>query len=260
MKVRKVLLFTLVSLLMIVSINARSLKEIQKSGKLIVGTCADYPPFEFYMLGDKEGDIVGIDVEIAKSIADSLKVKVEIKDITFSQLLPTLQKDKIDMVIAGVAPTEIRRKKVDFSDIYYKALQNIVIKKSNANLIKDLGDLRGKKIGVQRGSIQSDFIRQYVSGAYFYEDENIATIIDLLNKGKVDAVILEEPVAKAYTVKEKELMNLKCSDDYKTKGTAIAVKKGNKNLVNKINEVLKSLKDKNKITDFANEAMVLRNK
>ena len=174
------------------------LADIQKAGKLIVGTSADYPPYEFHLLNDRQEEIVGMDIEIAREIARDLNVKLEIRNFVFSSLFPALEKGEVHLVIAGLSPTERRRKVADFSETYYKALQNLLIRAEDKDVIHQAGDLRGKKVGVQRDSIQADLVRRMVAGAYFWEQDSINDLVRELQEGKVDAVVLERPFQQGF--------------------------------------------------------------
>ena len=99
--------------------NTSALEAIKSKGKLVVGTSADYPPYEFHKEIDGKDQIVGFDIEIAKQFAKDLGVELEIKDMAFDGLLVALQADKVDMVFAGMTPTDERKQNADFSDIYY---------------------------------------------------------------------------------------------------------------------------------------------
>ena len=105
-----------------------SLEKIKASGKIILGTSADYPPYEFHALVDGKDTIVGFDIELAKEIAKDLGVELEIKDMSFDGLLAALVSGNVDMVISGMTPTEERRQNVDFSEIYYQAVHGAVIR------------------------------------------------------------------------------------------------------------------------------------
>jgi len=238
------------------------LEKIKASGKMVVGTSPDYPPYEFYLLDDKEGDIVGLDIDIAKEIAKELGVKLEIKTIIFHKIFDVLNSDEVDMVIAGLAPSERRKKIVDFSDIYYQAIQNMVIRAQDASEILYLRDLRGKTVGTQRGSIQQEMVSKQILGAKFINRNTVNELIDDLKNKKIDAVILEKPVAESYLLRNKDLINIEChTGAYDSMlGSAIALKKGNKELLMTVNKILKKLKLENKISEFIEDAKILMNK
>ena len=235
------------------------LTDIQKAGKLIVGTSADYPPYEFHLLNDHQEEIVGMDIEIAREIAKDLKVELVTRNFVFSSLFPALEKGEVDLVIAGLSPTERRRKVADFSDTYYKALQNLLIRSEDRDAIHQAGDLRGKKVGVQRDSIQADLVRRMVAGAYFWEQDSISDLVRELKEGKVDAVVLERPVADSYAHSHPEFLSLECHGEAEELGSAIAIKKGNKALLTQVNKTLARLKATRRIEQFLEDAKVLMN-
>lgn len=86
------------------------LGKIKKAGKIVLGTSADYPPYEFHKVIDGKDEIVGFDIEIAKQIAKDLGVELEIKDMKFDGLLAALQAGKIDFIVSGMTPTEERKR------------------------------------------------------------------------------------------------------------------------------------------------------
>ncbi len=236
------------------------IEQIKKEGKIVVGTSADYPPYEFHLLNEQEGELVGIDMDIARVIAQELGVKVEIKDIIFSRLFDTLEAAKIDIAIAGLHPTEARKKKANFSDIYYQAIQAIVIRAENTDRIKTIEDLRGKNIGVQKDTMQEDMARSHIEGANFVVRETIEELIINLQKGLVDALILEKPVAESYVQRNKDFVIVTSKEFLDKMGSAIAVRKSDVDLLTEINRILKKMKEENKIAEFIENAKVLTNK
>jgi ABC-type amino acid transport substrate-binding protein len=236
------------------------IEQIKKGGKLVVGTSADYPPYEFHLLNEQEGELVGIDIDIARMIAQELGVKLEIKDIIFSRLLDALEAGKIDIAIAGLHPTETRKKKANFSDIYYQAIQAIVIRTENTDKIKTIEDLRGKIIGVQKDTIQEDMARNHIEGANFVVRETIEELIINLQKGLVDALILEKPVAESYVQRNKGFVIVTSKEFLDKMGSAIALRKSDNDLLTEINRILKKMKEENKIEEFVENAKVLTNK
>ncbi|MDA1474924.1 transporter substrate-binding domain-containing protein [Bacillus changyiensis] len=204
---------------------------------LVMGTSADYPPFE-----SKDGDkIVGFDVDLAKALAKKTGHDLEIKDMDFNGLITALKTNKVDIVLSGMTPTPDRKKQVDFSDVYYTAHNMIVTKKASG--IKSLHDLKGKTIGVQLGSIQEEKAKE-LSADYDLNVENRNRISDLteeIKAGRFDAAIIEDIVAQKYIDKNPELIgfNLPKEPDEKA-GSAIAFKK-NSELTEKFNKALQEM-------------------
>ncbi len=236
------------------------LEEIKTAGKIVVGTSTDYPPYEFHLLPELEDEMVGIDIDIAEAIAANLNVKLEIKDIQFSKLFDELTAGRIDLALAGLSPTESRMRIVDFSIPYYQAMQNMLIRAEDKDGIKLLEDLRGKVVGTQKGSIQEDMARDSITGATYFLHEDIEGLIGALRQKKVDAVILEKPVADAYSFKNRDLLNLECDTETAPLGSAVAVRKGDTDLLERVNQVLKKLIEENKITEFLQAAKFFTDK
>lgn len=236
------------------------IEKIKKAGKIVVGTSADYPPYEFHLLNEQDGELVGIDIDIAKVIARELGVQLEVKDLIFSKLFDALEAGKIHIAIAGLHPTEERKKKVNFSDVYYQAIQAIVILAENTKKIKTIEDLRGKTVGVQKDTIQEDMARSHIEGAGIVVRETIEELIINLQKGLVDALILEEPVAESYVQRNKDFVIITSKDFLEKMGSAIAVRKNDADLLAEINRILNKLKAENKISEFVENAKMQTNK
>jgi arginine/lysine/histidine transporter system substrate-binding protein len=236
------------------------IEKIKKAGVIVIGTSADYPPYEFRLLPEMDDDIVGIDIDIAEAIAADLNVKLKIKNVVFNNLFEELNAENVDLILAGLAPSENRKKIVDFSVPYYQAIQNMLIRSKDKEKIKVLEDLRGKTVGTQTGSIQEDMARGMVVGATFVTLPTIQNLIDALKNDKLDAVILEKPVADAYVFINKDFLNLECNSDRTPLGSAVAVKKGNADLLARVNQILQKLIKDNKISQFVQDAKVFTDK
>ena len=239
------------------SAAATKVEQIKEKGKLVLGTSADYPPFEFHKQIDGKDVIVGFDIEIAKEIANELGVELEIKDMKFDGLLAALQTGKVDVVIAGMNPDEERRKAVDFSDVYYKEVQSVVTKTENVDNIKTLDDLKGKKVGVQKGTTMESIAQQKMTESEIKALGKVTDIVLELKNDKVDAIVMEKPVAKAYISANPDIAMTGIELEPEDTGFAVAVKKGNEDFVSSINDVLKKLSDEGKIDQFIADANIL---
>lgn len=233
------------------------LMTIKDAGKIIIGTSADFPPYEFHREINNKDEIVGFDISIAKEIAKDLGVELEIKDMRFDGLLAALQAEKVDFIIAGMTPTEERKKKVDFSKVYYTAIQGIVVRIEDKDKIKSLEDLSGKIIGVQKSSIQEEIAKQQIPGSKIKALGKISDLILQLENNKIDALIVEEVVGKAYINKNKNLELLDIKIKTEDIGSAIAVKKGNTELLEAINTILDRLMNNKSIERFVIESTKL---
>jgi ABC-type amino acid transport substrate-binding protein len=222
---------------------------------LTLGTSADYAPFEFHKMIDGKDTIVGFDIEIAREIAKDMNAELKIQDMDFDGLLLALDTGKVDMVISGLTPTEERKKNVDFSEIYYLTSQGVLVKKDQAEQFKSLDDLKGKKIGIQKGSIQEG-IAQEIADAKLTALSKIPELILELKSGRVDAIILEKPVADQYAVVQTDIAvsEVKIEQPVEEAGVSIAVKKGNQDLLNKIDGTIARLKESGEIDRYVIEA------
>ena len=173
-----------------VEAEGKSLQDIIDSGKLVFGTSAGYPPFEFHTLVDGEDEIVGLDVEIAKHIADELGVELEISDMDFDKLLGGLSTGMLDMVIAGMNPNPERLKKANFTDIYYEANLSVIVPKGNEVGITKEEDLEGKSMAIQLGTTQEEIANKIKDAQVTSLDKNSDIIMNLKTK-KVDCTIME---------------------------------------------------------------------
>ena len=151
---------------------------------------------------DGKDQIVGFDIEIAKQFAKDLGVKLEIKDMAFDGLLVALQADKVDMIFAGMTPTDERKQNADFSDIYYTATHRFILRSGDETAITKMEDLKGKKIGVQKGSIQEDIAKDNFDAENIKSLEKVTDLVLDLKNNKVDAVLVESPVAEYQCSKE----------------------------------------------------------
>lgn len=233
------------------------LEKIKESGKLVIGTSADYPPYEFHYVKGGKDEIAGFDIAIAKEIAKDIGVELVIEDMGFEGLLAALESNKIDIVIAGMTPTDKRKESVDFSKVYYTALQNALVSTENKEVLKTIEDLTGKKIGVQKATIQEDLAKEQIENVEIEALTSIADLVLELKSNRIDAVIAEAPVASAYA---KNIDGIEVADvqfETSDSGSAIAVSKGNEDLVEAINKTIDRLIEENKIEEFVVDAIKL---
>lgn len=233
------------------------LDKIKKAGKLVVGTSADYAPYEFHKVINGKDEIVGFDIMIANEIAKDLGVKLEVKDITFNGLLEALKGDKVDMVIAGMNPTAERAKEVDFTKVYYRADQSVLVRTEDKDKYKNFDDLKGKKVGVQLGSLQEDLAKKQILGS---EIKSLGKITDLaleLKNKKIDALVMETTVATSYADKNKDLSvsGLKFKTEDQGAGSAIAIQKNSPEFLEAVNKSLDKLIQNKTVDKFVTEAI-----
>ena len=227
-----------------------ALQEIKDSGKLVVGTCADYPPYEWHLVQDGEDKIIGFDIDIAQAIADELGVELEVKDMDFDGLIPALSTGKIDMIIAGMNPTEERKQSVDFTDVYYTQKDALVIKSEDAKDIRSEDDLKKASLATQKATIQETYLLENFPNAEIQSVPKLNTAILYLVTGKVDAVLMVETVARRY-VEENEGLEIADSDVSSTPNeSAIAVAKDSADFLEEVNDILDEMEDSGKIEEL----------
>ena len=214
-------------------------------GTLVMATNAEFEPWEYH-----DGDaIVGIDVEIAQAIGEKLGMDVEIEDMAFDSIIPAVTSGKADFGAAGMTVTEDRLQSVDFTDTYADASQVIIVKEGSD--ITGSADLVGKKIGVQLGTT-GDLLSTDLVG-----DENVERYnkgfeaVQALLQDKIDAVVIDSAPAKAFVSQSEGLVIL--DEALSQEEYAIAVKKGNTELLDKINAALAELKEDGTIDEIINK-------
>ncbi len=218
--------------------------RIQETGKMVVGTSADYPPFESY---GEDFEIVGFDPALINAIAVNMGVEVELRDFAFDGLGAALQVGQIDAAIAAISITEEREQQVDFSQIYYVS-QDAVLAAEGASVgpITSLRDLANVRIGVQSGSVYEDLLLDNLVDTGLVPETNIQIYGDIsravqdVTAGLVDVVMLDLLVAESY-VEEGGVEIV--AQDLNTETYAIAFPKGAAELQAQTNEVLTLLQE-----------------
>lgn len=210
--------------------------EIKARGELVVGSDAAYPPFEFV---DKDGNIVGIDIDIAKAIADHLGVKLRVVNTSFDGIIPALLAKKFDIIMSAMTITPERAKQVDFSIPYYNAGQLITVREDD-NRIKSEKDLQGKIVAVQLGTTGQFYAESIPGIKEIRKFETVDSAFLELKNGRVDAVIADDLTSLAFV---KSTKGLKVINKLLTKEQyGIAVRKEDKALLREINIVIARLK------------------
>ncbi len=236
-------------------LNPNYVQKIKEKGVLVMGTSADWPPFEYV---DSKGNIVGIDVEIAKKIAQELGVKLEIKDMKFAALIEALKNGQVDIVLADMTPTAERGKVVDFSIPYYFSKGNaIVTLKEKADQIKSVDDLVGKKIGVQLGTIQEEWAKNALGGKaqIISYDRVYPEMVMALKRGDIDVMVLGDTIASALTKKMPELVIVFYAGGSRI-GAAVALPQGAWDLKYVVNKVIEQLLESGEMSKiFENETL-----
>ena len=225
------------------------LEKVKQTGKIVVYTNPEFPPYEY--LG-KDGQIVGAEIDIVNKIAAKLGVKAEIVNSEFDSILMTVATGKADIGASGFTINDERKQKVDFSKPFVVSVQYLIVPETSA--IKVVEDLAGKKIGGQSGTtgflMIEDAINKGVLQGKNTEAKAYNTAPDAvvaMKEGKLDAVVIDDLVAKSLTAKNS---GLKCFEMVKADGKGldapeefgIMAAKGNEDLLAIINQVIDEMK------------------
>lgn len=249
-KFKKLLIAAMVLVVGIVATFA--LVGCDKGNYLTVATNAEFPPFE-YMEGSK---IVGFDMEYIDAIAKKMGYDgAKIETMDFNAVIPSVQSGKFDVAIAGLTIDEKRKGQVDFSNTYFDAAQTIIFKDKatfgNLTTEDEIWEaLKGKKIAVAKGfsgdlmisdAIEKGGVLEGNSAPARYTTGGLA-VQELIN-GKVDVVVIDNAPAKAFANKFADKGVQASNVVMGEEQYAIAVKKGNADMVKKINEAMKALEE-----------------
>lgn len=210
--------------------------------ELIMVTEAGFAPYEYY----ENGEIVGVDVEIAEELAKELGKELVIKDVAFDSIINEVKTGKADFGAAGISYNEERAKQVDFSIDYSVSKQIVIVKESSS--IEKLEEIASKKIAVQLGSVADTYVTEHYKSATIVRQKKYLAAIQDLKDEKVDCVVMDELPAKEILDKN---AGLKILDGFLTQDSyGMIVKKGNTELLEAINQVLTRLTEEGKIEEF----------
>ncbi len=213
-------------------------------GKLRVGVEGAYPPFSSV---GADGKIKGFDIDIANALCAEMKAQCTLVQTDFDGMIPSLQAKKLDLIVASMSITPERLKVVDFSDKYYKT-PNKLIAKTGVVIDGSPASLKGKKIGVQRTTINDRYATAMFKDAtivrYGKQDE---AYLDLAS-GRIDATLvdsvagdtgfLKTPAGKGYAFTGPDYVD----PEFFGKGVGVALRKGETDLHDKLNAAIKSIR------------------
>ena len=215
------------------------------AGAIRMITEATFPPYEF-----RQGtEIVGIDVEICKAIAKELGKELKIEDVEFDSVLPSLIAGKAELAAAGITVTEDRKMQVDFSVPYVRTGIVFIFSKDKPFDEAKPEEAKGKRVGVQNGTTSADYVREKL-GQEPEMFDSPASAFAALKAGKVDVVIADIDPAKA-VVKGQDGYDI--SDLLTVEEYAVAIKKGQPELLATMNKVIEGLQDSGKLDEIKDE-------
>lgn len=230
----------LVSLLVVLSCSKKEGKDV-----LYVGTNAEYPPFEYL---DENGNVVGFDVELINEISKIIGKKIEIKDMTFDGLIPALEAKTIDILIAGITATESRKKVINFSKPYFESQQAIIVKEDN-NTITNFDSLNNTyTVGVVLGYVGDVALTESKKVDKIERFNRTADTVVALQNGKIDAAIMDYPIAVGYIKNNEGLKAIKT--DLSIQELCIGFRKEDTKLLEDVNKALDTLKENGKYDEL----------
>ena len=242
--------------------NANTGDDSQPEAKttLVVGVSADYAPFEF-MYPDASGNMVygGIDISVAQYVADEMGLTMQVENMSFDNLLASLDKGDFDIVLSAMEATPERLENADFSDPYYTDVPPaILVKADAADSYKTLADFNGKSVGAQTATTKLDLVND-IEGA---TPVALASVLDLVNElvyDKVDAILVDGGVAQQYADANPDLVIAEASAELgEAAPYCIAVQKGDpKGLLDGINAAIAKMTAENKVETFIADADAL---
>ena len=227
--------------------------QIQDSGEIIVGVSADYPPFEFYT---DNFQLDGYDIALIREIGNRLGLQVRLQDQVFAGLSGALQLGQIDVAISAISITPEREAVVDFSNVYYVGEDAILGHPDETYEINTPRDLAAYFIGVQKGSVYEDWIRDELIETGLMPEDHLFVYLDIkdafadLLEDKIDVVVLDlRPAELAAETEEVALV----AQGLNRQRYAIAVSQGASNLQQAINETLTELSNEGFLADLAQQ-------
>ena len=217
---------------------ASLLEKVKTSGKLVVGTEAQYAPYEFK---DLNANFAGCDMWLAQQIADHLGVELEVVDMSFDGIIPAVKSGQVDLGIAAFTKTPERAEEIDFSDLYEKSAQLLIVKAGNADLYSTKESLAGQKVGAQKGTIQSQLVLSALPDSELFELEKYPALALETQNGNIAGFVVDQAVGEALVATSDgklEVSNFQFTAEEASFGKAAVLAKGTEDLMAVVNEVV----------------------
>ena len=212
--------------------------KIKAAGKLVVGTEAQYAPYEFK---DLNANFVGCDMFLAQKIADSLGVKLEIVDMSFDGIIPAVQAGQVDLGIAAFTNTPARAEVIDFSDLYETSLQYLVVAADKVDTYTSKESLAGLKVGAQKGTIQSQLITSALPDSQLFELDKYPELALEVTNGNIAGLVVDSAVGDSIVATSNGALavsKFEFSAEEASFGKSVVIAKGNEDLVAAVNVVI----------------------
>ena len=217
---------------------ASLLEKVKTSGKLVVGTEAQYAPYEFK---DLNANFAGCDMWLAQQIADHLGVELEVVDMSFDGITPAVKSGQVDLGIAAFTKTPERAEEIDFSDLYEKSAQLLIVKAGNADLYSTKESLAGQKVGAQKGTIQSQLIQTALPDSELFELEKYPALALEVQNGNIAGLVVDQAVGESLIATSNgglEVSNFAFTSEEAAFGKAVVAAKGSEDLLAEVNTVI----------------------
>ena len=214
------------------------LAKIKSSGKLVVGTEAQYAPYEFK---DLDANFAGCDIWLAQQIADSLGVELEVVDMAFDGIIPAVKSGQVDIGIAAFTKTPERAEEIDFSNLYETSAQLLIVKTGDADKYSTKEALAGQKVGAQKGTIQSQLVLSALPDSELFELEKYPALALETQNGNIAGFVVDQAVGEALVATSDgklEVSNFQFTAEEASFGKAAVIAKGNEDFVAAVNEVI----------------------
>lgn len=216
--------------------------------KLIVGTDATYAPMESM---DSSGNIVGIDIDIVKAIAEEVGVEVEFKNIGWEPLFPAVKNGEVDFAVSSITITDDRKKEFDFTEPYYIAKQVILVPEDSD--ISKFKDLKDKKVSVQINTTGHEVVKELLGNTNpnIIAAETMPLAIEEMLNGNADTSVGDNSVVNEY-LKNNPDKKLKVIEDdsFEKEYYGLMVKKGNQEVIDLLNEGIEKIKENGKLKEI----------
>lgn len=237
------------------------LEKILESGKLVLATSPDFAPLEFEDLSSGEAQYVGSDIELAKYIAEKLGVELEISAMDFSAVQAAIPSGQADIAISGFARTEERAQNLELStpfNITEDGGQTVLVAKGEGANYTAAEDFSGLQIGAQNGSLQYNLVSEQLP-----DDVEIVPVgslndgVLMLETGKIDALASDLSNAELLLESHDGIETTDFMFEYSSEGNVAAVKKGETELIEAVNEIIEEVNELGLYDQWKDEATEL---
>ena len=231
--------------------------KIKAAGKLVVGTEAQYPPYEFK---DLNANFVGCDMFLSQKIADALGVQLEIVDMSFDGIIPAVQAGQVDLGIAAFTNTPERAEVIDFSDLYETSLQYLVVASDKVDTYTTKESLAGLKVGAQKGTIQSQLIQKALPDSQLFELDKYPELALEVTNGNIAGFVVDSAVGDSIVATSNGALavsKFEFTAEEASFGKSVVIAKGNEDLIAVVNKVIAEVLADGSYEAAYNEAVAL---